>query len=312
MNLNRSKLRVGVLSDTRLPTLPNGGHGLGRVAWDIADGLAKKELSVTLYGGVGSVAPDGVALITHEDELVRAREQIDLSAADVWIDLSHRHDLSRFWPDAKVLNYMMDLECDYTPPRCLVANWWQQKAYPKAQIVPIGVNGDESLFVRKDIGRWGLVFCGKLHPRKGWDVALNAADMADRHITLYGENPYPKPPPHWGGEIKDQASLYTVLGEADALLAPSREDAGGRVILEAAMCGTPTITTDWSGAQAHVLEGVSGFVCATVDEMAEAIGMIEMLDRRRVREWALKHHSIAVMLSGLRLAIATVMDGGKW
>ncbi len=308
--MNRSKLRVGVLSDTRLPTLPSGGHGLGRVAWDIANGLAAGEVSVTLYAGAGSIAPDGVALVTHEDETARAREQINLQAADVWIDLSHRHDLSRFNPDARVLNYMMDLECDYAPPRGLVANWWQQKAYPKAHVVPLGV--EEANMIRRYAGGEGLVFCAKIEHRKAPDVAVDAAQKANKPIRLYGENTYSTRPPFWAGVINDQLLLYDILGNADALIAPSRNDAGGRVILEAAMCGTPTITTDWSGAQAHVLEGVSGFVCATVDEMAEAIGMIPMLNRHRVREWAVEHHSLETMISKLRVAIAMAHAGEKW
>src|SRR5262245_17691975 len=130
-------MNIAVLSDCRVPTRATGGHGLGRLAWDIAAGLAKYGHGILFCAGEESERPDGAVLYEHTDELARAQgwEKSSLRAfTDVYIDLSHNHDLSRIAPDLPVINWVVDLECRYEPPNAVVGNAWQRKAFPDARI----------------------------------------------------------------------------------------------------------------------------------------------------------------------------------
>ncbi len=77
----------------------------------------------------------------------------------------------------------------------------------------------------------------------------------------------------------------TSLGNALALVAPyDWSEPFGLVLIEALACGIPVVAYR-RGSIPEVLEdGVTGFICETMDEMATAIGRIPQLERRRCRE----------------------------
>ena len=306
--------RILVLSDTRLPTLPVGGHGLGRCSVDIANGLRARGHSVHIGFGPGSIAPDGIESMTHLSERQRAEELARLftGGAPIWeavVDLSHAHDLSRILPDAPVVNYMMDDECRHVPSSCVVGNAWLQRKFKGSRIVPLGVDVAHIPF--NPTGGDRLLFAAKLCFEKGPDIALNVAATAGLEIDIYG-TPFGASIKSAKPEITDLATFYDVLGCARAFLAPYRYDSGSRVVLEAAAAGTPVITLDWCGTCEHVLDGVSGFVCGTAGEMAEAVGVVDKLDRRQAREWVRETHSMAVMIGALNEAINAVAAGDGW
>lgn len=301
-------MKIGVLSDTRVPTEGSGGHGLGRVAWDIADGFARRGHEVVLYGGPGSTAPDRVVLREHDDEEMRAG--LLTKTLDVFIDLSHFHVLSRARPGWPVLNYLMDTECDWFPPRSVVVNTWQKRHFRDAKIVPLGVAVDKIPFGEKPTDE--LLFCAKFHPHKGADIALKIARDTERKVVFAGQLFGQMQPPHYAGVIESNEVLHEIIGHAAGLLAPSRRDAGGRVILEAAACGTPTLTLDWSGAQCHVAHCVSGFVCRDVAEMVDAVDDLPFIDREKCRAWSADTHDLRVMLDGLERLATAALDGEVW
>jgi glycosyltransferase involved in cell wall biosynthesis len=74
------------------------------------------------------------------------------------------------------------------------------------------------------------------------------------------------------------------LGGASAHLCPSEfvEPLCGSAI-EAMLCGTPVVCSNFGGFTESVIEGVSGFRCASLDEMIRALTTAHELDRRAVR-----------------------------
>lgn len=305
-------MRIAVLSDCRMPTLPFGGHGLGRVAYDLAGQLKQRGHTVYLFAGAGSKPPVGVEFMAYADETAQAEAMLRGNQG-VWqavVDLSHSHVLSKIDTSKPVVNYMMDDECDYHPVNALVCNGWQLERFQMARIAPLGVDVKAIPFAQ---GGDNLLFCAKLCAEKGVDIALDVAARSGMAMDVYGRQPPSGTNVIGGkGEITDQAELYRVLGGAYALLAPSRYDAGGRVVLEAAAAGTPTITLDWSGTACHVEDSVSGFVCATADEMVEAVKLVPMLQRRAAREWVRETHSLAIMTSAVEDALTAALDGETW
>jgi glycosyltransferase involved in cell wall biosynthesis len=300
-------VKIGILSDCRVPTVQRGGHGLGRVAIDLANELRRRGQQVTLYAGPGS-AWDG-ELVIHEDEQIRAMV-IRPTDQDVWLDLSHLHSLSGQHRTDKVVNYILDNECGYQPPNALVCNEWQRQQFPKALIAPLGIDVDAiPLSLKRDEH---LVYCAKIHPAKGFDLALQVGKKTGRDVHFYGQMFVAGALVGYRGLINDDETLYQVIGGAAGLLSPSREDAGGRVNLEAAACGTGVLCLDGTGTMYHVEHGVSGWVCKDADEMADAVADLRLLNPVKMREWVKDTHDVRKMGERVQIALCAVRDGERW
>ena len=233
-------MRLAVLSDCRVPTRALGGHGLGRLAWDLANGLAKAH-DVLLWAGADSDAPEGVELRISAHETERARflaANGDGLGFDAYLDLTHRHELSQGDLNTPILNWVVDTECPYTPPCAVVANAWQQRGFPNARIVPLGIDVEAIPFIGNTAGDY-LAFAHKIEPRKGADTALELHLRQPIPVRFLGQRYGDSVTlPWWQDELTGDA-FYRFLGGAWALLSPARQDAGGRVNLEAAAVGTP-------------------------------------------------------------------------
>lgn len=308
-------MRIAVLSHCRVPTLPTGGNGLGRFAYEIAYQLRSEDTAVTLFAGAGSQAPFQMPLKIHTDENERALELADCKDYDVYLDFSHTHALSHRWPHMPVINWITDTEAIFQPPCCIVGNEWQREQLPRpneCKLIRAGVDVRNIPFRDKPDDPKYLAFCAKLHPAKGYDLAIETAHRAGFPLRLVGQKYVSHDIPGWEGEITDNDALWRFLGGAYALLAPSRLDAGGLVVLQAAAAGTPVITLDCTGTQYHVEHCVTGFVCADVDEMVEAVQDAHILDRSVVSQWIADHHSMDGMISELERLCKAVASGERW
>jgi glycosyltransferase involved in cell wall biosynthesis len=270
-------MRIAVLSDCRAATLPVGSHGLGRMGHDIAHHLSQRGQAVTLFAGPGSQFDDDVLEI-YADETDRARVLTHRADEfDVWIDLSHHHNLSQFRPSLPVLNWVADGECGYTPPNCIVGNEWQRKQFPTVKIIPLGIEVDAIDFYGAISNGGYLMYAAKIEWRKGYDVALEVAQITGKRLIMAGENLEGAHLPstvEYVGQITDNNLFHSLLGCAECLLAPSRYDAGGRGVLEAQATGTPVLCLDGTGTKHHVKHGVSGYWCRNANEMAEVVGAV--------------------------------------
>ena len=308
-------MNIAVLSDTRMPTKATGGHGLGRLAWDIAAGLVKRGHDVALHAGALTDHLHGADVYEWETERQCAEAVARQTGLNVIIDLSHHHDLSVLNPSLPVLNWIADTECRYTPPNAVVGNAWQQRQYPDARIVPLGIDVDaipftDALHVGDGFLSY-LAFAAKIHPNKGYDLALAVHGRQDIPVRFVGERYVDDPLPHWT-EVLHGADFYRFLGQACGLLSPSRHDAGGRVNLEAAACGTPTLCLDDTGTAEHVAHGVSGFVCRDLNELVDAVQDLPRLDRNAIRAWVRETHDLSVMLDELERLAHALADGETW
>lgn len=307
-------MKLAILSDCRMPTLPHGSHGLGRMSWDIAAGLAKRGHEVALHAGPDSAWGGDAGfptLITTQGETVRAAHIRD-DNIDAWLDLSHLHDLSRLRPELPVVNWLADTECDWQPPRAVVGNTWQQGQFPKARIVPLGIDVERIPLVTGKAEPRYLAYCAKIHPAKGFDIALQVGTQSGLPVRFAGEKFVDVALPNYRGVIDSDGELHHFIGSARGLLSPSRLDAGGRVNLEAAACGTPVLCLDGTGTMCHVEHGLSGFVCRDADEMADAVLDLGLLDPRKMRDWARETHDLSVMIDGVEKLLQAAADGEVW
>ena len=92
--------------------------------------------------------------------------------------------------------------------------------------------------------------------------------------------------------LADTQKRAELMGAAKAIFVPTLyvEPFGG-VAVEAMMCGTPVICTDWGAFPENVEQGVDGFRCRTLAEFVQAMSDVEGLDRELIRRRAVGRFS---------------------
>lgn len=294
-------MKIAVLSDCRLPSLPVGGHGLGRLCVNLATVLSKRGHDVTLYAGKNS-AWNG-KLEVHADETDRAKTMW-LDFETIYIDCSHRHELSQHHPDYKIINWILDGECLWQPPNALVSTEYDRQFHPTATVMPAGVNVDEIPFYEKPMGNY-LTFAAKIHPHKGYSDALVVHKAQDMPVKFVGERFVDDWLPDWRDTLKGKA-FYDFVGKSIGLLHPinaKRQIGGGLMPLEAGAMGVPSIVYDTASPRYHVKHGVSGWIVGDVGEMIDAVQDLRLIDRKKCRKWVADTHSLDVMVQSIEAYI---------
>ncbi len=96
-----------------------------------------------------------------------------------------------------------------------------------------------------------------------------------------------------GCQGQEKAAL---LGRALAVLMPTWYlEPFGYVAIEAQMCGTPVICTDWGAFPETVAHGLSGFRCRTAAEFKAGVAACAQLDRAAIRKRAVSLYSLAAV-----------------
>jgi glycosyltransferase involved in cell wall biosynthesis len=309
-------MNIAILSDCRLPTTYYGGHGLGRVAWDMAEGLHKRGHAVTLYGHPKSCGIDGVALVAHADENARATQLAQQPPqVDVYLDLSHHKRFGLLRPDLPVLSYIVDSECLDAPDNAAVATESdRRKHYPGARILRTGIDVDAIPLNDKPRDENFLAVVARIVPHKGIDEALLVHQGQRIPVRFIGakEPGYDPRLPFHTDEVGNPVILYTLIGNAFGLLQCARLDiGGGRVQLEAAACGTPTLVFD-NGCADHVKHGVSGWVVRDVNEMIDAVRDLKLIRPATARAWVADTHDLKHMIDDAETLLTAVADGQRW
>lgn len=152
-----------------------------------------------------------------------------------------------------------------------------------------------------------LVFLGRIAPIKGTHHAITVAKQSGRQLVIAGNVPdKPKERAYFTEQVDphiddrqiqyvgpvDDAEKNRLLGRAAAFLMPIEwEEPFGIVMAEAMACGTPVIGARRGSVPEVVIEGETGFVCDTVDDMVRAVRRIDELSRRACRDRCEQHFS---------------------
>jgi glycosyltransferase involved in cell wall biosynthesis len=100
------------------------------------------------------------------------------------------------------------------------------------------------------------------------------------------------------GEIGD-ADKAAFLGGARALLFPiDWPEPFGLVMIEALACGTPVIAHPRGSVPEVVLDGRTGFLGVTADELVDAVKRLDQIDRAECRAHIERHFTVAHMADG--------------
>lgn len=144
-----------------------------------------------------------------------------------------------------------------------------------------------------------LLYVGRLIERKGVEAAVNVARATGMPLFLAGEGEYR--PGEGESNIQYIGSVgpeerADLMGDARCLLAPTQyiEPFGG-VVVEAALTGTPALTTDWGAFPETVVHGETGYRCRRLGEFIWAAEHISELDRGPIAERARRLYSTKVI-----------------
>jgi glycosyltransferase involved in cell wall biosynthesis len=153
-----------------------------------------------------------------------------------------------------------------------------------------------------------LLFLGRFTEGKGVLQAIELAKRVGMRLILAAaEDEYyrEKVAPHVDGSRivyhgeADYPTKVKLYGGARALLYPIQaREPFGLVLAEAMACGTPVAALDKGAVREIVDDGVTGMVFADLEQMANELGRVFDLDRRRVRQRAVERFGVARMVDG--------------
>ena len=169
---------------------------------------------------------------------------------------------------------------------------------------------DTNLYTWRDGKREYLSFLGRIAPMKGTHLAIEAAKKSGIPLKIAGEV-QPCYRSYWESQVKPHVDgkFIEYIGEADlpaknellknslAMLFPIQwNEPFGLVMIESMACGAPVLAFSGGAVEEVVADGVSGFVCKDVDDMASrAKALASHFKQEKVRAYVEEHFSVERM-----------------
>lgn len=157
-----------------------------------------------------------------------------------------------------------------------------------------------------------FTFLGRIAPVKGTHTAIEVAKRTGIPLKIAGEI-QPKYKDYFESQVKPHidGKLIEYVGEADlamknellgsslGLLFPIEWDEPfGLVTIESMACGAPVFALPGGSVAEIVKDGVSGYICHSVDDMVERAKNAHKFDAKQVRDYGLREFSLDRMVQG--------------
>lgn len=140
-----------------------------------------------------------------------------------------------------------------------------------------------------------FVMACRLHDDKGVNIGVSIARDLGIPIKLIGQGnagPYLGPGVEYHKPISGP-ELRELLRYAKGLFQPTRyPEPFGKVTIDAALSGTPTIVTDFGVFTETILHGKTGYRCRTWDQFVWAAKNVDKIDPYVCHEWAAANYSL--------------------
>lgn len=336
--------RIAIIASSRHPIAQPFAGGLEAHVWHLTRALAAAGHRVTLFAGHGSDVEADAEIFEAELFEPSALARADVSMPPLAelqdhhaylslmtalaehphrFDVIHNHSLHHL-PIAMTPTLRTPMVTTlHTPPtpwlesaltiapdaHCVAVSEHTARSWGHVLgRIPVVHNG-----VRLDrwpLGSGGgdLVWFGRLVPEKGAHLAIEAARVAGRPLTLAGpisdihyfDNaiaPQLDDRTRYVGHL-DQTALARLVGSSAATLTtPVWDEPYGLVVAESLSCGTPVVAFDRGGIAEIV--GDAGVLVERDDvhAMARGIRVAERIDRRAVRAHARQRCSLEAMVA---------------
>lgn len=179
-----------------------------------------------------------------------------------------------------------------------------------------GVNTEAFMFVpevEKD-SEVEMCYAGRIAPDKSVKEVIFVSDVLhnrgiDVHLKIIGKFD-PRNPDYFQEVIqminersyvsdllnRRREEVKSLVGDSDVFVFPiSRTDPGPLAPLESMACGTPVISLKQTAADGYIINGVNGFLCNNISEMANAVLRYKEIDRKVCREITERKFSVDSM-----------------
>lgn len=138
------------------------------------------------------------------------------------------------------------------------------------------------------------LYIGRVIDRKGYRIAQEVCEHLGKRLIIAGPGEGSGYGEFVGNVGPEQRAK--LMGGAIAQFAPTLYiEPFGNVAIEAQVCGTPTITTDWGAFTETNINGLTGYRCRTLADFVRAAEDVKSLDRAAIRQHAIERYSLDVV-----------------
>jgi len=348
----KEELKIALISTPFISVPPKNYGGLERVVHDLAWSLSQKGHQVTVFATEGSAVEGceivpfgppiekvGVDWLEAEKE---AMSKVSQRIMGNGFDIIHGHNW--FGWEYSLKAEKTELKVCHTHHGGLNLSWWQgekppwplnmialsrwmQKVYRSQgfQSRPIhnGIPLEDYAFCQQKGDR--LLFVGRLDSFKRPHLAIELAKKLDLGLDIVG-----------GSFVQDKEYMESIKKSCDgdmirlyldasqrqkvelyqkakAVIFPSAMgEPFGLIAPEANACGTAVIASRDGAIPETVDDGVTGFICDSLEEMAEAVKKVDQISPEACRQRVERLFSRQVMAQNYLSAYSSILNGGEW
>jgi glycosyltransferase involved in cell wall biosynthesis len=300
-------MRVALVAPPFLPVPPKKYGGTELFIAQLAEGLNDSGIDVVVYtNGESTVGVEKRWLYKNQQWPIRGEVFDNLqdfnhsswaiadAAADC--DVIHLNNVSalmftRFVPDSKFVytvhhvheEQMSEVYEFFPKVEFVTISDFQRRHETMERMRTIHHGIDLSCYTLQSRKQEYFCFLGRIAPIKGTHLAIEVAKKSGIPLKIAGEvqpifQDYfdAEIKPHLDGkfiEYVGEADLETkneLLGNSLAMLFPIQwNEPFGLVMIEAMACGTPVLALPGGAVEEVVRDGVSGYICHSVDDMVQ-------------------------------------------
>jgi glycosyltransferase involved in cell wall biosynthesis len=323
-------MKVAILSPVAWRTPPRHYGPWEQVSSNIAEGLVKLGLDVTLFATGDSITGgtlDAICEKGYEEDRSQDAKVLECLHISNLMEKAGKFDIIHNNFDFLPLTYSALVK---TPLITTIHGFSSQRIIPvykkynsvghyvsisnsdrspELDYLATVYNGlDTKDFIFNETPGDYLLFFGRIHPHKGTLEAIQIAKKTKRKLLIAGivqDESYfkEKIEPELNDQIEYIGSAgpdkrNNLLGNALALLHPiSFDEPFGLSVAEAMLCGTPVIAFNRGSMPELIKDGETGFLVSTVDAAADAVENLKIIKRQECRNWANANFSCDKMAS---------------
>lgn len=184
---------------------------------------------------------------------------------------------------------------------------------PESQIHAIVPNGVRLPKIERASQKGGYVVAlGRICPEKGFHIAIDAATRAGIPLVIAGMvfgyrahrdyfdnvlSPKLNGVHRFIGPVEGARKEQLLAGARCVLIPSLVSETSSLIAMEAAACGTPAVAFRRGALPEIIVDGETGYLVDTPDQMADAIRAARELSPSRCREYAFAHFSSHTMIS---------------
>ena len=312
-------MKIAVLSPVAWRTPPRHYGPWEQIASNIAKGMVKKGVEVTLFATGDSITAgklDSVCAQGYEEDRTQDAKVLECLHISNLMEKAGDFDLIHNNFDFLPLTYSGLIK---TPVITTIHGFSSQKIIPVYKkynsighyvsisnadrspgldylaTVYNGLNVEDFDFVEQPEDY--LLYFGRIHYDKGCAEAIQIAQKSKRKLLIAGiiqdENYYrEKVEPYLNDQIEyighaGPEKRNELLGKAAALLHPINfNEPFGMSVAEAMLCGTPVIAFNRGSMPELIQSDKTGFLVDTINEAVEVVSNLKNIKRKDCRDWA--------------------------